>query len=184
MALAFFVLGVLSNSVLADQKSEEKPLKAESTQEVTASDEMSEILRHYFAMRDLLAHDKTEGVGKEAKQMTQRLDGLIKVLQAIRTASNRLKADDLKQAREGFGPLSDAVLSHVKEFGFSGAAYSFYCSMVDKSWLQEHYQIGNPYYGSKMYKCGDMTGMVMKGKFMDKGEKSEHKTHMKEMEGK
>jgi hypothetical protein len=35
-----------------------------------------------------------------------------------------------------------------------------------------------------MYKCGDMTGMVMKGKFMDKGEKSEHKTHMKEMEGK
>ncbi|NIN00835.1 MAG: DUF3347 domain-containing protein [candidate division Zixibacteria bacterium] len=167
-----FTIGVLSleafaTVVLADRKSEEEPSKGKTVAKVTASDEMSEILEHYFAMRDLLAHDKEQGAAKEAKQMTQRLDGLIRALQAIQTASDGLKADDLKKAREGFGPLSDAVLNYVKEFGFSGEAYSFYCSMVDKGWLQEHDQTGNPYYGSDMFECGEMTGTVQDGRFIE-----------------
>ena len=184
LTLGLFILGIFSSSVLADQKSVEKPSKAKTTEKVRASDEMAEILKHYFAIRDLLAHDKTDEVIKLAKEMTQRLDKLVKALQKIQTASEGLKVEDLKQAREGFGPLSEAMLSYVKEIGFSGDAYSFYCPMVKKSWLQEYDQIGNPYYGSKMFKCGEMTGMVMKGKFMDKGEESEHKMHMKEMEDK
>jgi Cu(I)/Ag(I) efflux system membrane fusion protein len=185
MAFAVFVLGILSNSVLADQKSEEKLSKLKGMEQVTASDEMSEILEHYFAIRELLAHDETDWVAQQTKEMTARLDRLIKALQALRTASDGLKADDLKQAREGFGPLSEAVLSYVKDFGFSGEAYSFHCSMMDRGWLQEHDQIGNPYYGSEMFKCGEMTGMVARGRFMAKAEgESEHPMHMKEMEGK
>lgn len=165
--LALSILAVFTTVVLADQKSGEKSKKGEVMAKAPTSDEASEILGHYFAMRELLANDKTEGVAEQSEEMTQRLDGLIESLQAIRTASNGLKAGDLKQAREGFGPLSDAVLSYVKEFGFSGEAYSFYCSMVDKGWLQEHDQIGNPYYGSEMFKCGEMTGTVQNGRFIE-----------------
>ncbi|MFQ6110370.1 MAG: DUF3347 domain-containing protein, partial [Candidatus Aminicenantales bacterium] len=154
-------------------------------EEATPYDEMAEILKHYFAIRDLLAHDQTDRVAQQAKQMSDRLDRLIKALQKLRAASDSLKAEDLKQARKGFSPLSEAVLNYVREFGFSGKAYSFYCSMVKKSWLQEHDQIGNPYYGSKMYKCGEMTGMIQNGKFMEKASgESEPPMHMKEMEGK
>lgn len=185
LTLGLFILGIFSGSALADQKSEEKPSKAKTMEKAAVYDEIAEIFRHYFAIQDLLAHDKTDEVATQAKEMAKRLDRFITALQMIQTASDSLKAEDLKQAREGFGPLSDAVLNYVKEFGFSGKAYSFYCGMVKKSWLQEHDQIGNPYYGSKMYKCGEMTGMMINGKFMEKAEgESEPSMHMEEMEGK
>jgi copper chaperone CopZ len=165
--LGLMILAAFTTVVLADQKAGGKQSESETVVRATAPVEMSEILGYYFVIRDLLAHDKTDGVAHQSKEMTQRLDGLIKGLHAIRTASNGLKANDLKQAREGFGPLSDAVLNYVKEFGFSGEAYSFYCSMVDKGWLQEHDQISNPYYGSEMLECGEMTGTVQNGRFIE-----------------
>jgi copper chaperone CopZ len=167
LTLGLLVLATFATVVLADQKSNEKSSEGKTVAKAPPSDEVSGILGHYFAMRDLLAHDKTEGVAQQAKEMTRRLDGLIKGLQAIRTASDDLKTDDLKRAREDFGPLSEAALSYVQEFGFSGEAYGFYCDMVKKSWLQEHDQIGNPYYGSEMFKCGEMTGKVQNGRFIE-----------------
>jgi copper chaperone CopZ len=166
VALGLLILAVSTTVVSADQKSEEKSKKGEVMAKAPASDEASEILGRYFAIRELLAYDKTEGVTGQAREMTALLDELIKGLQRIRTASNSLKAGDLKQARDGFGPLSDAVLSYVREFGFAGEAYGFYCPMDDKSWLQEHDQIGNPYYGSEMFKCGEVTGTVQNGRFI------------------
>jgi hypothetical protein len=64
--------------------------------------------------------------------------------------------------------LSEAVLGYIKEFGFSGKAYSFRCDMAKESWLQEDDQIGNPYYGSEMYRCGKITGMIKNGKYVEK----------------
>jgi len=185
LTLGLFIWGILSSSVFAQHKAEEKLSKAKAIEKSTTPDEMAEILKYYFAIRDLLAHDKTDRVAQQAKRMSERLDKLIKGLQEIRATSGSLKAEDLKQTREGFSPLSKAVLNYVKEFGFSGEAYSFYCGMVKESWLQEHDQIGNPYYGSKMYKCGEMTGMTQNGKFVEKtAEESKPPMHMKEMEGK
>jgi hypothetical protein len=168
LTLGLFIWGISSSSLPADQKSEKESPKAESTEEVRAPDEMAEILEHYFAIRDLLAHDKTEDVATEAEEMSRRLDKLIESLRAIRTAADSLKAEDLKRAREEFGPVSEAVLGHIKNFGFSGKAYSFRCDMAEESWLQEHDQIGNPYYGSQMYKCGKITGIIENGRYLEK----------------
>ena len=167
LTLGLLILAAFATVVLADQKSDEKSSEGKTVAKAPPRDEMSEILEHYFAIRELLAHDETDWIAQQTKEMTARLDGLIEALQAIRTASDGMKAGDLKQARKGFGPLSDAVLSYVKEFGFSDEAYSFYCSMDDKVWLQEHDRIGNPYYGSEMFECGEMTGTVQNGKFIE-----------------
>lgn len=167
LTLGLLILALVTTVAVADQKSEEKHSKGETVAKATASDEMSEIIGHYFAIRDLLVHDETDGVARQAQEMNKGLDGLIKGLQKMRAALDDLKADDLKKAREGFGPLSEAVLSYVKEFGFAGEAYSFYCPMDDKSWLQEHDRIGNPYYGSEMFECGEMTGTVQNGRFIE-----------------
>jgi hypothetical protein len=58
--------------------------------------------------------------------------------------------------------------SQIKQFGFSGEAYGFRCDMAKEGWLQEHDQIGNPYYGSEMYKCGKITGIVENGRYLEK----------------
>lgn len=165
--LGLLALVVFTTVVLADQKSGEKQSEGETAAKATTSEGMSEIIGHYFAMRDLLAQDKTDGMAHRSKEMTRGLDGLIESLQAIRTASNGLKADDLKQAREGFGLLSEAVLSYVTEFGLAREAYGFHCPMDDKVWLQEHDQIGNPYYGSEMLRCGEIAGTVQNGIFIE-----------------
>jgi hypothetical protein len=163
-----FGYGIFSGPALADQKSEKESRKAENIEKVSAPDEMAEIFKHYFAIRDLLAHDKTDEVATEAKEMSQRLDKLIQALQAIRTASDSLRAEDLKGAREEFGLLSEAVLDYIEKFGFSGQAYSFRCDMAREGWLQEDDQIGNPYYGSEMYKCGKITGIIENGRYLEK----------------
>ena len=168
LTLGLFIWGISSSFVLADQISGKEPPKTENTGKISAPDEMAEIFKHYSAIRDLLAHDKTDEVATEAKKMSTRLDRLIEALQAIRTASDSLKAEDLKRAREEFAPLSEAVLDYVKKFGFSGKAYSFRCDMARESWLQEHDQIGNPYYGSQMYKCGKITGIIENGRYSEK----------------
>ncbi len=183
-ALMLMLLGTFSAPALADEKSEQEPSKGKTVEKAAASDKIADILAHYFAIRDLLAHDKTDGAAKHAQEMSDRLGSLIKALDEMQNASKALEFDDLKAAREGFGPLSEAVLTYVKKFGFSGDAYSFHCDMVKRSWLQEHDQIGNPYYGSEMYKCGDLTGMTVNGKFVEKSAgESEHQMHMKEKEG-
>lgn len=168
LILGLFTGGIFSNSGLADQKSEGKPSKAETVEKAAPSDQVAQILGHYFVIRNLLAQDKTEGMSQEAKEMSQSLDQLITALQAMKSASDSLRTEELKRAREDFGPLSEAVMSYVKQFGFSGKAYGFYCDMVKKSWLQEHDQIGNPYYGSRMFKCGKMTGKIENGKYAEK----------------
>ena len=168
LTLGLFTWGIFSNSVPADQRSEKEPPKTENTEKVSAHDETPEIFKHHSAIRDLLAHDKTDEVATEAKEMSKRLDKLIASLKAIRTASDSLKAEDLKRAREEFAPLSEAVLDYIRKFGFSGKAYSFRCDMAKESWLQEHDQIGNPYYGSQMYKCGKITGIIENGRYSEK----------------
>ena len=185
LILGLFILCAFSSSVLADQKSVEKHSKAITTEKETTSDQMAEILKHYFAIRELLAQDEVEQVSTHAQKMSVQLGDLINALQWMRTSASNLRADNLEHARKGFAPLSQSMLSYLRKFGFSGQAYSFHCSMMKESWLQEHDQIGNPFYGSKMYKCGEMTGMTKNGKYMEKSQgESKSSMHMKKMEGK
>jgi hypothetical protein len=185
LALSLLISGIFSSSVLAEQKHEEISSKPETSQQVSPPDHTVEIFNNYFAMRELLAQDKVDQLGEHAREMSTQLGNLIQALGAIREKAANLKADNLEEARKGFAPLSESVLSYVKDFGFSGKLYSFYCPMMKESWLQENDQIGNPYYGTKMSKCGDITGMTMNGKYVGKAEsKSESPMYMKRIEGK
>jgi hypothetical protein len=91
LTLGLFIWGILSSSVFAQHKAEEKLSKAKAIEKSTTPDEMAEILKHYFAIRDLLAHDQTDKVAQQAKQMSERLDKLIKGLQEIRELCQRVR---------------------------------------------------------------------------------------------
>jgi Cu(I)/Ag(I) efflux system membrane fusion protein len=144
-------------------------------------------LASYFEIRHLLASDKVEGLSGLSKNLAADIEKFretvaeneastvqLKALKKIEKAASDLKADaksaksteKLKAARKGFRALSREVLAYVQDYGWNGVAYSFYCPMAKDSWLQETDKVGNPYYGSEMFKCGKMTGHVMKGKYM------------------
>jgi hypothetical protein len=146
----------------------------------------SGFLKPYFEIRSLLAQDRVKGLDKlskslanetskfrkklassskdkaAAEQLTEQLDAL----KDIEKAASAMKTGNLESARESFKGLSRRVLNYVKSYGFDGSIYSFYCDMVKESWLQETDKVGNPYYGSKMLKCGVMSGHTMDGKYM------------------
>lgn len=71
----------------------------------------------------------------------------------IATAAMRLsKAADLKAARNAFATVSDEMIK-LRNAAKGERPMIGFCPMVNKSWLQEKGEIGNPY-DSSMAKCG------------------------------
>jgi hypothetical protein len=139
-------------------------------------------LASYFEMRSLLAQDKTKGLDKLSKNLAGEtgklrktlassskngaLAGQITALKEIEKAASATKTGSLESARESFKGLSRSVVAYVKSYGCNAPVYSFYCDMAKESWLQDTDKTGNPYYGSKMLKCGVMIGRTENGKYV------------------
>ena len=65
---------------------------------------------------------------------------------------------DLKKQREYFANLSSNMATVAKSFKLSDKpVYVQYCPMKKASWLSSEKQIRNPYYGSSMLTCGEVT---------------------------
>ena len=65
---------------------------------------------------------------------------------------------DLKKQRELFATLSLNMGSVAKAFNLGDKPlYVQYCPMKKASWLSTEKQIRNPYYGSSMLTCGEVT---------------------------
>lgn len=70
-------------------------------------------------------------------------------------------ATNIETQRTLFADLSNEMLAKVKAVGLqSGEVYVEYCPMAlnDKgaSWLSNHKEIRNPYYGESMLECGEV----------------------------
>ncbi|MDP8247639.1 MAG: efflux RND transporter periplasmic adaptor subunit [Candidatus Tritonobacter lacicola] len=72
-------------------------------------------------------------------------------------------AKTLVEAREAFRDLSKDVVSMERQFGHAGDSvhYLLFCPMAfsnkGASWLQTKEETRNPYFGSSMLKCGEVT---------------------------
>ena len=66
---------------------------------------------------------------------------------------------DIDSQRKAFSGFTDALYKSIKQFGIGGTkAYYQYCPMAFNNqggyWLSDSKDIKNPYFGSKMLKCG------------------------------
>lgn len=133
------------------------------------------ITTHYEEIRQALLHDSNDGVARAAgqiRQLIQRLEAdlsetaagtrpgsaedLRAVLPSIRDATDGLaKAGDITHAREAFGALSKAMVRYRRLVSEPSPVVVF-CSMAQKVWLQPEGEIGNPYYGQRMARCGEI----------------------------
>ncbi|MCO6455707.1 MAG: efflux RND transporter periplasmic adaptor subunit [Pirellulaceae bacterium] len=93
---------------------------------------------------------------------SQTLDpALGELLRPVVEHSKHLAHQDLEQARQAFKPISHAVVtlaSRARGEQAKGSLVHFFCPMVPGGggdWLQNDQELLNPYFGSRMLRCGE-----------------------------
>ena len=130
---------------------------------------------HYEAIRVALLHDNTKGVAEHASAIVASVEELQTefsanhagvsqegaaacqaLLPEISKAAGRVaQASNISQTRDAFGELSKPMVRY-REMVSGERPVVVYCSMAKKAWLQPEGEIGNPYYGQSMARCGDV----------------------------
>ncbi len=148
---------------------------APSADVTTGGTAFAEILRHYEAVRLALTTDTIDGVAKHASGIRSIVDELgedwtpehigVKAEMADearallpdlhRAASDLAGAQSLSAARDAFYALSKPMV-RFRKAAVGDQPVVAYCPMVKRSWLQPKGQIGNPYYGQSMLRCGEL----------------------------
>ncbi|WP_452600745.1 DUF3347 domain-containing protein [Pontimicrobium sp. MEBiC06410] len=128
------------------------------------------VLNGYFNLKDALVADDNA----KAKELGGELATTIKNLNVASNLSDTQKADlddiikdavehaehiaksDITHQREHFKTLSKDVIDMVAITGTKNTLYQQFCPMYDggTAWLSKSKDIRNPYYGSRMLKCG------------------------------
>jgi len=73
-----------------------------------------------------------------------------------RSAEALAKATDLTAARSAFADLSEALVLYRAMIIGSDKPNVAYCPMAKHNWLQSGQEIANPYYGTRMLRCGSI----------------------------
>ncbi len=134
----------------------------------------------YFAVSTALANDDlpaARGAAKNASAALERVDmNLVqgKDHDAWMQAANALgkilpdlaAAEDIESARKVFALHSEQMLALAQRFGspLDGPVYQAYCPMAfdnrGGTWLQDHEDILNPYFGDAMLRCGEIQAEI------------------------
>src|SRR3954469_2784703 len=113
-----------------------------------------------IAIQVALAKDTLVGVGAQAEAVRQAAAALGEAGTAIEMAAADLaKQTSIAGARNAFGTMSEALITYLEDGNVPLAAgvRTAYCPMLRKSWLQKDGPVENPYYGTKMLACGELT---------------------------
>ena len=133
------------------------------------------INEHYEAIRVSLLHDNTKGVAEHARAIETKVNELQQGFSAhhagvpqdgaaacqallpeiAKAAGAVAQASSITQTRDAFGELSKPMVRY-REMVSGERPVVVYCSMARKAWLQPEGEIGNPYYGQSMARCGDV----------------------------
>lgn len=130
---------------------------------------------HYENIRQALLHDTFEDVAVAAGNIQHVLQALETdfgekaagirpgsgedlgaLLPSIQSATaDLIEAATIADAREAFGALSKAMVRY-RQLVPEPAPVVAFCPMAQKVWLQPKGEIGNPYYGQSMARCGEI----------------------------
>jgi hypothetical protein len=115
------------------------------------------VLDHYEAVRQALLADTVAGIPAHAQAIGKLAKSAPADLapQIAKAASRLAAARDLTAARDAFYELSKPVVRWREAVGGKGHVVA-YCSMSKRSWVQPKGEIGNPYYGKSMARCGEV----------------------------
>jgi len=161
------ILGILFAAVLASTGTS----AFADTADPSAFERM---MTDYEVIRQALLHDEMKGVAEHATAirrtteetleilapdrngiLADKIAELEQLLPSIQESAARLAdAYTLEEAREIFGKLSKQLVRY-RQIGTASQTAVAFCSMAQKVWLQPKGEIGNPYYGQSMARCGE-----------------------------
>jgi Cu(I)/Ag(I) efflux system membrane fusion protein len=131
--------------------------ETEKTALIETSDDPSDVaLKAYLSIQKNLSLDKNPS----AKDVEIILDKLkeMNVNNKVLTTLTHMHHKDIEEARKDFETLSKIMITLAKKGAFSQTVREAYCSMAfddqGASWLQTEERVQNPYWGSRMYRCG------------------------------
>ncbi|HDZ05749.1 hypothetical protein LCGC14_0280720 [marine sediment metagenome] len=128
-----------------------------------------DILNDYFNLKDALVADdnaKAKDLGATLAKSLGNLDvsnytdaqkaDLKDIIEDAVEQSEHISKNDIDHQREHFKTLSNDVIDMVAITGTTTKLYEQFCPMYDggSAWLSINEEVKNPYYGSKMLKCG------------------------------
>ena len=127
--------------------------------------QFSQLLSSYLNIKNALVTGDATSAASNADQFLRTVNTIdFKVISEgnVHILSNdagKISATkDLKKQREYFANLSSNMATVAKSFKLSNKpVYIQYCPMKKASWLSTEKQIRNPYYGSSMLTCGEVT---------------------------
>ena len=142
--------------------------------------QIAQFTRAYLQFAEALAADSLEQAQAAARTLDQQLqevDGALLEADAARAwepvaadlsraLEPMLDSDDIAVLRQELVPLTQHTIHAVLAFGAGQVqtVYRAHCPMAfgnrGADWLQATEDIANPYFGSRMFRCGDITGQL------------------------
>lgn len=163
VAIAFLTLSVAS---CKDAKTENN-----THSEMSAGGESNTemVLKEYFDLKDALVADDNLKAKEHGGTLAKKLKNidvakyqdakkaeLIEIIEDAVEHAEHISESDISHQREHFKVLSKDITDMVAIAGTENTLYQQFCPMYDggSAWLSMSEDIKNPYYGSKMLKCG------------------------------
>ena len=154
--------------IACSEKKEKKQEKTEVKQTEVATNIKNPFMKQYFVLQNKLARDKFDGNAEIIANLEKELMNIeLENKSDFETAIKSLKeASDINEQRKHFEVLSDLAYSYVKSNQLEADIYQMHCPMAfnnkGASWLQSDKYLLNPYYGSRMLRCGKVTETIAK----------------------
>jgi hypothetical protein len=155
------------------QQNKNTSSKADTTTKAASIDkssqqELSQLLSSYYNIKNALVTGDANSAASNAElflKTANRLDykviseGNVHILS--KDAGKISSTKDLNKQRQYFADLSSNMATVAKSIKLGGQPiYLQYCPMKKAAWLSSEKQIRNPYYGSSMLTCGEVTEVL------------------------
>jgi len=128
-------------------------------------------LEEYYVVKDALVNSNPTTAASAAKKLSTLVQTSLakkpgenqannsnSLQQKIQADANAIAASkDLAKQRIAFQALSESIITLIKTEKQLKPAYIMYCPMKKAYWISSVEQIKNPYYGSSMLTCGNIS---------------------------
>ena len=133
------------------------------------------ILSDYFNLKDALVNDDAKKAAQAGSKLIVSLKAfdrktykgmqqmeLIEIIVDATEHAEHIVKSPIDHQREHFKTLSKDVTDFLAITGTANTLYEQFCPMYDKgsAWLSTSKEVKNPYYGSKMLKCGSVKKQI------------------------
>jgi Cu(I)/Ag(I) efflux system membrane fusion protein len=141
--------------------------------------QLNNVFEIYLNLKDALVADNGNNAKTAAQNLLKQLSKVnMKLLtnneahtqwMAIHTEITKLttyvsETYDIEIQRDHFKDISTQLIKAIKLFGINKTVYEQFCPMANDDhgayWLSTSAAINNPYFGSKMLKCGSTTTII------------------------